>query len=194
MKQVFHVLERASRRGERAGARARRDGVGQGARRPRETAARALPARARGRFGAINCAALPATSWRASSSGTCAGASPAPPATTPGFFRAADRGTLFLDEIAEMPLDLQAKLLRVLETRTVIPVGGSDPVAVDVRIVAATHQSLRRAVEQGKFRADLMYRLRVVPIFLPPLRARRGTSSCSWPTWSTRSTTPASAR
>jgi sigma54-dependent transcription regulator len=91
----------------------------------------------------------------------------------PGFFRAADRGTLFLDEIAEMPLELQAKLLRVLETRTVIPVGGSDPVAVDVRIVAATHQSLRRAVEQGKFRADLMYRLRVVPIFLPPLRARR---------------------
>jgi transcriptional regulator with PAS, ATPase and Fis domain len=73
-----------------------------------------------------------------------------------------------------MPLELQAKLLRVLETRTVIPVGGTEAVDVDVRIVAATHQSLRRAVEDHRFRADLMYRLRVVPIFLPPLVARRG--------------------
>jgi transcriptional regulator with PAS, ATPase and Fis domain len=73
-----------------------------------------------------------------------------------------------------MPLELQAKLLRVLETHSVIPVGSTDPVDVDVRIVAATHQSLRRAVEQNRFRADLMYRLRVVPIFLPPLVARRG--------------------
>jgi transcriptional regulator with PAS, ATPase and Fis domain len=93
---------------------------------------------------------------------------------SPGIFRAAHHGTLFLDEVAEMPLDLQAKLLRVLETRTVIPIGGTEAVDVDARIVAATHQSLRRAVEQGRFRADLMYRLRVVPIFLPPLVARRG--------------------
>jgi transcriptional regulator with PAS, ATPase and Fis domain len=73
-----------------------------------------------------------------------------------------------------MPLDLQAKLLRVLETRSVIPIGGTEAIDVDVRIVAATHQSLRRAVEHARFRADLMYRLRVVPIFLPPLVARRG--------------------
>jgi transcriptional regulator with PAS, ATPase and Fis domain len=73
-----------------------------------------------------------------------------------------------------MPLELQAKLLRVLETRSVIPICGTDAFEVDVRIVAATHQSLRRAVEHNRFRADLMYRLRVVPIFLPPLVARRG--------------------
>jgi transcriptional regulator with PAS, ATPase and Fis domain len=73
-----------------------------------------------------------------------------------------------------MPLELQAKLLRVLETRTVIPVGSTDPVEIDVRIIAATHQPLRAAVEHGRFRADLMYRLRIVPVFLPPLAARVG--------------------
>jgi two-component system, NtrC family, response regulator AtoC len=73
-----------------------------------------------------------------------------------------------------MPLDLQAKLLRVLETHTIIPVGATEPIEVDVRIVAATHQSLRAAVEHARFRADLMYRLRVVPIFLPALAARGG--------------------
>ena len=91
---------------------------------------------------------------------------------TPGHFKLAHHGTLFLDEVAELSLDLQAKLLRVLETRTVLPVGASKPVAVDVRIVAATHRSLRKEVEEGRFRADLMYRLRVIPIFIPPLRAR----------------------
>ncbi len=76
--------------------------------------------------------------------------------------------------MAELPLELQAKLLRVLETHTVIPVGGREPVSVNVRIVAATHSALRREVEQGHFRADLMYRLRVVPLFLPALRERPG--------------------
>ncbi len=90
-----------------------------------------------------------------------------------GIFRAANGGTLFLNEVAEMPLGLQAKLLRVLETQTVLPVGSTTPIAVNVRIVSATHQSLRQAVRQGTFRADLMYRLRVVPIFLPALRERR---------------------
>src|SRR5690606_18869514 len=90
----------------------------------------------------------------------------------PGHFRLAHGGTLFLDEIAEMPADLQAKLLRVLQTRTMIPVGGTEPVDVDVRIISATHKSLRHEVEAGRFRADVMYRLRVVPIFIPPLRER----------------------
>jgi transcriptional regulator with PAS, ATPase and Fis domain len=89
-----------------------------------------------------------------------------------GFFRAAHKGTLFLDEIAELPIELQAKLLRVLETHAVTPVGSLDPVSVDVRIVAATHRSLRDLVVAGKFRADLMYRLRVVPLRIPPLRER----------------------
>ncbi len=91
----------------------------------------------------------------------------------PGQFRVADGGTIFLDEIGELSLDLQAKLLRVLQEKSVIPVGGRAPVPVDVRIVSATHKSLREAVDAGEFRADLMYRIRVVPLFLPPLRERR---------------------
>jgi transcriptional regulator with PAS, ATPase and Fis domain len=90
----------------------------------------------------------------------------------PGHVQLAHGGTLFLDEVAELPLELQAKLLRVIETRTVLPVGGREPIPVDVRIVSATHRSLRAEVEAGRFRADLMFRLRVIPIRLPPLRER----------------------
>jgi len=89
-----------------------------------------------------------------------------------GYFERAHRGTLFLDEITEMPVELQAKLLRVLETSSVSRVGGSDPVKVDVRIVAATNRRLEEAVEAGKLRQDLLYRLNVFPIALPPLRER----------------------
>jgi transcriptional regulator with PAS, ATPase and Fis domain len=91
---------------------------------------------------------------------------------TPGHVQLAEGGTLFLDEVAEVPLELQAKLLRVLETRTVLPVGAREPIPVDVRIISATHRSLRREVELGRFRADLMFRLRVIPVFLPALRER----------------------
>jgi DNA-binding NtrC family response regulator len=90
-----------------------------------------------------------------------------------GLFERADRGTLFLDEVAELSLELQAKLLRVLEERTFFRVGGQTPIEVDVRIGSATHQSLRAAMAARRFREDLMYRLRVVPIFLPPLRDRQ---------------------
>ena len=100
--------------------------------------------------------------------GSCTGAH----RDTPGHIQLAHEGTLFLDEVAELPLDVQAKLLRVLETHTVIPIGGRDPVPVDVRVVSATHRALCKEVDAGRFRSGLLYRLRVIPIFLPPLRER----------------------
>ncbi|NMO22290.1 sigma 54-interacting transcriptional regulator [Pyxidicoccus fallax] len=134
----------------------------------------ALSPRSKGPFRAINCAALPPNLLESELFGHVRGAFTGAVRDSPGHFRLANKGSLFLDEVAEMPLDLQAKMLRVLETRTVIPVGGREPVPVDVRIIAATHRALRREVEAGRFRADLMYRLRVVPIFLPSLRERPG--------------------
>ncbi len=130
--------------------------------------------RAAGPFRAISCAAVPQSLLESELFGHAKGAFTGAVRDAPGHFRLADGGTLFLDEVAEMPLDVQAKMLRVLETRQITPVGGREPIAVDVRIVAATHRPLRREVEAGRFRADLMYRLRVIPLFLPPLRARRG--------------------
>jgi DNA-binding NtrC family response regulator len=91
-----------------------------------------------------------------------------------GLLVAADGGTLFLDEVGDMPLGLQAKLLRVLEVRRVRPVGGDREVGFDVRIIAATHRDLEAAAEQGRFRADLLYRLDVIGVELPPLRERGG--------------------
>jgi transcriptional regulator with PAS, ATPase and Fis domain len=170
MKRVFHILQRAAAR--EVGVLIRGP-TGSG----KELAANAihaLSARAQGPFRAVNCAALPPTLLESELFGHVKGAFTGAVAASQGIFRAAHRGILFLDEVAEMPLELQAKLLRVLETRTVIPVGSTDPVEVDVRIIAATHQPLRAAVEHGRFRADLMYRLRIVPVFLPPLAARVG--------------------
>jgi transcriptional regulator with PAS, ATPase and Fis domain len=170
MRRVFHITTRAAAREVTILVRGP---TGSG----KELLARAvhaLSARQHGPFRAINCAALPPALLESELFGHVKGAFTGAVRDHAGIFRTAHRGTLFLDEVAEMPLDLQAKLLRVLETHTIIPVGATEPIEVDVRIVAATHQSLRAAVEHARFRADLMYRLRVVPIFLPALAARPG--------------------
>jgi transcriptional regulator with GAF, ATPase, and Fis domain len=91
-----------------------------------------------------------------------------------GFFRAADGGTVFLDEVAEIPLELQSKLLRVLQEGMVTPLGSTKSYPVDVRVICATHRDLRRMVDDGKFRQDIFYRLNVVSVDLPPLRDRAG--------------------
>jgi transcriptional regulator with PAS, ATPase and Fis domain len=132
----------------------------------------ALSPRKTGPFRALNCAALPPNLLESELFGHVRGAFTGAVKDTPGHVQLAHGGTLFLDEVAELPLELQAKLLRVIETRTVLPVGGRDPIPVDVRVVSATHRSLRAEVEAGRFRADLMFRLRVIPVRLPPLRER----------------------
>ena len=170
MKRMFRIVERAARSEVRVLVRGD-TGAGKEL---VANAIHALSSRSKGPFRAINCAALPPNLLESELFGHVRGAFTGAVRDNPGHFKLADKGTLFLDEVGEMPLDLQAKMLRVVETRSVIPVGARDPVPVDVRIVAATHRALRREVEAGRFRADLMYRLRVVPIFLPPLRARRG--------------------
>jgi transcriptional regulator with PAS, ATPase and Fis domain len=126
-----------------------------------------------GPFVAVNCAAITPSLLESELFGHEKGAFTGAVSTHQGYFERANGGTIFLDEIAELPLEVQAKLLRVLETRRFFRVGGKNAVDVDVRVVSATHRSLRQEVAQGRFREDLMYRLRVVPIHLPPLRERR---------------------
>ncbi|MEZ4220572.1 MAG: sigma 54-interacting transcriptional regulator [Polyangiaceae bacterium] len=127
----------------------------------------------KGPFVALNCAALPPDLVDAELFGHAKGAFSGAGAARAGQFRAADGGTLFLDEIGEMPMAVQAKLLRALETEEVRAIGSDQPVRVDVRIVAATNRDIDAQVEAESFRADLMHRLSGFRIVLPPLRERR---------------------
>lgn len=120
----------------------------------------------------ITCTALPETLLESHLFGHERGAFTDAKEKKPGLFELADGGTVFLDEIGEMPPTLQAKLLRVLEEKTFMRVGGSRDVKVDVRIVAATNRDLEKSVSEGTFRSDLFFRLRVVPVEMPPLRER----------------------
>ena len=132
---------------------------------------RASPRRNRP-FIPVNCAAIPETLLETELFGHLKGAFTGATNARPGRFMTANEGTIFLDEIGDLPLSAQAKLLRVLEERVVSPVGSDSDIPVDVRIVAATHRNLEEMVAQGKFRADLYFRLAVVPISLPSLRNR----------------------
>jgi len=125
-------------------------------------------------FVAVNCAALPETLIESELFGHERGAFTGATSTKKGYFEAASGGTLFIDEVGELPLPLQAKLLRALEQRVISRVGSTAEIPVDVRIVAATNRDLREQVANGEFRDDLFYRLSVVTIELPPLREREG--------------------
>jgi len=142
----------------------------------KELVARALHGcsqRADGPFVAVNCGAIPENLLEAEFFGVRKGAYTGASADRPGYFQAAQGGTLFLDEIGDLPLPMQAKLLRAIQERRVRPLGSAQEEAVDVRFVSATHRDLALAVRQNQFRQDLFYRLNVIELTLPPLRERR---------------------
>jgi two-component system NtrC family response regulator len=129
------------------------------------------------RFVAINCAAIPENLLESELFGYEKGAFTGAAKQTPGKFETAHRGTLFLDEIGDLPLGLQAKLLRFLQERVIERVGGREGIPVDVRIVCATHQNLRDLISAGRFREDLYFRLAEIVLEVPPLRKRPGDAS-----------------
>jgi transcriptional regulator with PAS, ATPase and Fis domain len=144
----------------------------------KEVVARAihqLSGRANKPFVAINCAAIPDGLQESELFGYTKGSfTNASTTGKSGLIQSADHGTLFLDEIGDMSLSTQAKLLRVIETREVQPIGASKSIPIDIRIVAATHQNLQHRIAEGKFREDLYYRINVIPMTIPPLRERGG--------------------
>jgi DNA-binding NtrC family response regulator len=124
-------------------------------------------------FVAVNCSAFPENLLESELFGHVRGAFTGAIAAKPGKFQVADGGTLLLDEIGEMPLSLQPKLLRVLQEREIDRLGDTRPMPIDVRVIATTNRSLPQLIEQGEFRADLYYRLNVIPLSIPPLKDRR---------------------
>ena len=134
----------------------------------------ALSSRAGGPFAGVNCGAFPETLVESELFGHEAGAFTGSQGARAGWFETAHKGTLFLDEIGDLPLAAQVKMLRVLQEREVVRVGGRKPIKVDVRLVAATNVDLEAAVAAGRFRADLFYRIKVITVRIPPLRERRG--------------------
>ncbi len=170
MKTLFALLERVARSDASVLLRGE-TGTG------KELAAGAihrLSARAKGPFRAVNCATFTPELAASELFGHVKGAFTGASSSRTGLFELGDGGTVFLDEIAELSLDIQARLLRVLQERTFIPVGGITPQSTNIRVLTATHKSLRQEVEARRFREDLMYRVRVVPVFIPPLSERTG--------------------
>jgi two-component system response regulator PilR (NtrC family) len=142
----------------------------------KELVARALHVcspRAAEPFVSINCGAFPETLLESELFGYVKGAFTGANQNKRGLFEVADQGTIFLDEISEMSLTMQVKLLRVLQERTVRPVGGTNEIPIDVRVIAATNRDLDKQVAENTFREDLYYRLSVIPVSVPPLRQRR---------------------
>lgn len=137
-------------------------------------AVHALSPRADKRFVAINCAAIPENLLESELFGYEKGAFTGASKTTPGKIEVAHQGTLFLDEIGDLPLPLQAKLLRFLQERVIERLGGRSEIPVDVRVVCATHQNLQDMIREGRFREDLYYRLTEITVAIPPLRERHG--------------------
>lgn len=142
----------------------------------KELVARAIHAdspRDHQRFVPVNCGAIPENLLESQLFGHAKGAFTGAVSYHPGLFRTANGGTIFLDEIGKLPLNLQVKLLRTIEEKEILPIGETQPVKVDVRIIAASNRMLAHEVEHGRFREDLFYRLNVVEIVLPPLRERK---------------------
>jgi len=168
MKEVYDLLERVAE-SESTVLVSGESGTG------KELVARALhrrSKRASGPFVAINCAAMPEQLLESELFGHTKGAFTDARTARPGLFVQAKGGTIFLDEIGDMPLGLQPKLLRALQERSVRPVGGDHEMPIDVRVVAASNRDLETAIEERKFREDLYYRINVIHVELPPLRAR----------------------
>ncbi len=132
----------------------------------------ALGPRASARFVPVNCGAISPELIESELFGHKKGSFTGAHADNPGLFQAATGGTLFLDEVAELPLPMQVKLLRAIQEKSVRPVGASEEVPVDVRILSATHKNLAQLVETGEFRQDLYYRVNVIELHVPPLRER----------------------